>query len=144
MTSHPTKGTPVSEPGMPGFRRDPLGGCGEAARIKQIYKLERDVADRIDRHRKAGKDPLDLFDPSKPDYMGKPEAMHVYRLAALQGALDERARQIRTAAQASAAQFSRHATHAELESARHGLSNGADHREVIARFHNHGINFSEL
>jgi len=133
-----------NEPGTPGFRRDPLGGTGEAARIQQLYYLERDLDYRIDRYRKSGKNPLDLFDPSKPDYVGKPEAIRPYRLAALRQALEERARQIRSAAKASEEKFRRHATPTELKRARHALSNGADHREVIARFSRHGINFSAL
>jgi hypothetical protein len=32
-----------NEPGAASFRRDPLGGTGEAARIQQLYNLERDV-----------------------------------------------------------------------------------------------------
>jgi hypothetical protein len=132
------------EPGMPGFRRDPLGGCGKAAWMQTRYDLERDLDYRIDRHRKAGKDPLDLFDPSKPDYVGKPEAVEVYRRTTLQRALQKRAEQIKAAAMASAEKFSRHATAAELERAHHALANGADHREVIARFKAHGINFSAL
>jgi hypothetical protein len=136
--------TQCSEPGMPGFRRDPLGGTGEAARIRQLYNLERDLDYQIDHYRKSGKNPLDLFDPSKPDYAGKPEAIQPYRLAALRQALEERARQIKLAAKTSAEHFSRHATPGELERARHALSNGAGHREVIARFRDHGINFSAL
>jgi hypothetical protein len=133
-----------NEPGMPGFRRDPLGGTGEGARIRQLYNLERDLDHRIQYYRKCGKDPFDLLDPSKPDYMGKPELIAQYRLAALRHALEERARQIKAAAAASAENFHRHATPAEVERVHHALSNGADHREVIARLKAHGINFSTL
>src|SRR5580700_7521288 len=82
----------------PGPDHDPLGGTGKAAGILQLYNLERDLDYRIDRYRRKGKDPLDLFDPSKPDYVGKPEAMLPYALAALRNALEERARQVRSAA----------------------------------------------
>jgi hypothetical protein len=67
-----------------------------------------------------------------------------YALAALRNALEERARQVRSAAAASAEKSVRDATPGALGSARRALSEGADHRHVIARFNAHGINFSEL
>jgi hypothetical protein len=144
MTKQTIHQASSNEPGTPGFRRDPLGGCGEAAWNETRYDLERELDYRIERHRKAGKDPLDLFDPSKPDYVGKPEAMEFHRRTTLRRALENRADQVEAAAMASAEKFRRHATLAELERARHALSNSADHREVIARFKAHGINFSAL
>jgi hypothetical protein len=136
--------TIVATPGDPGFRHDPLGGTGEAAHRQMRYRLERDLDYRIDRHRRDGKDPLDLFDPSKPDYAGKPEALLPYQLAALRQALEERARQVHSAAKASADTSRRRATPGELDGARHALFHGADHRVVIHRFNAHGVDFSDL
>jgi hypothetical protein len=39
--------------------------------ITQLYKLERDIDRKIERYRRDGKDPHDLFDPSKPDYSAR-------------------------------------------------------------------------
>jgi hypothetical protein len=94
MAQQPSPQAQSNDPGTPGFRRDPLGGTGKAAQIRQLYNLERDLDDRVQHYRKCGKDPFDLLDPSKPDYMGKPELIAQYRLAALRDALGERARQI--------------------------------------------------
>src|SRR3984885_13400150 len=46
--------------------------------IWRLYCLERDIDYKIDRCRREGKDPLDLFDPSKPDYLGTPQALAPY------------------------------------------------------------------
>jgi hypothetical protein len=43
----------------------------DAAAQAWLYGIERDLDYRIDRYRQDGRDPLDLFDPSKPDYVGK-------------------------------------------------------------------------
>jgi hypothetical protein len=47
----------------------------------QLYRLGLDVQNKIDDYRKAGKNPHDLFDPSKPDYLGRPEIMESYKRA---------------------------------------------------------------
>jgi hypothetical protein len=95
MAQQPSTPAQGNEPGTPGFRRDPLGGTGEAARIRQLYNLDRDLDHRIQYYRKCGKVPFDLLDPSKPDYLGKLELIAQFRLAALRDALAERARQTR-------------------------------------------------
>ncbi len=46
--------------------------------ISQLYKLERDIDRKIEHYKRDGKDPHDLFDPSKPDYLGTPEALVPY------------------------------------------------------------------
>ena len=43
--------------------------------IMRLYDLERFVDYKVDRYRSQGKDPLDLSDPSKPDYLGTPQAL---------------------------------------------------------------------
>jgi hypothetical protein len=125
-------------------RPDPFGGTLEAASNMHRLDLERRLDSKIDRYRKEGKDPFDLFDPSKPDYVGKPEAMLPYRYGALRDALRERLRQVRAAAAASAQNSQRQATPAELANARRALSEAADHRDVIDRFNAHSIDFSAL
>jgi hypothetical protein len=39
----------------------------------QLQRLAVDMQNKIDDYRKAGKNPNDLFDRSKPDCLGKPE-----------------------------------------------------------------------
>ena len=45
----------------------------------------------------VGKDPLDLFDPSRPDYVGQPESLARYRTT-VREALEDRAQQRPSAA----------------------------------------------
>lgn len=44
----------------------------------EAYNYKRALDRKIDEYRKEGKNPFDLFDPSKPDYMGKPEVLAPY------------------------------------------------------------------
>lgn len=44
-----------------------------------MYRFTFDLKAKINEYRKAGKNPYDLLDPSKPDYMGKPEAISPYQ-----------------------------------------------------------------
>jgi len=43
------------------------------------YRLMVDLDAKIAEYKKAGKNPYDLLDPSKPDYMGRPEALLPYQ-----------------------------------------------------------------
>jgi len=43
------------------------------------FKYREYVDQRVDDYRKAGKDPHDLFNPSKPDFIGKPEIIQYFR-----------------------------------------------------------------
>lgn len=58
---------------------NPLMGKLDPTGKEQMYKLMIDVQDTVERYRKEGKNPYDLFDPAKPDYMGKPEALKPYQ-----------------------------------------------------------------
>src|SRR5262249_39238198 len=58
---------------------------------------ERDLDRRIGQSVKAGKDPLDLFDPARPDYAGKPEQLERYRTT-VREALEDGARRLQPAA----------------------------------------------
>ena len=46
--------------------------------VSQLYWFERDSDQKIERYKHDGKDPHDLFDPSKPDYLGTAQALLPY------------------------------------------------------------------
>jgi hypothetical protein len=71
---------------------DPLIGDIDRLGRARMYLLERDLDRKIGQYVKAGKDPLDLFDPSKPDYAGAPEKLARYR-PTVQEALEQSAQQ---------------------------------------------------
>lgn len=78
-------------------RSDPLIGEIDQLGRSKMYLLERDIDRKIDQYLKDGKDPFDLFDRSKPDYVGKPESLERYRTT-VQEALEENSRQRRSTA----------------------------------------------
>jgi hypothetical protein len=59
----------------------------DAAGKTRLYALQVDVARKIAEYRRAEKDPGVLFDPSKPDYLGKPDALAPYQRPSLQSTL---------------------------------------------------------
>jgi hypothetical protein len=83
-------------------RSDPLIGEIDQLGRSKMYLLERDIDQKIDQYRRNGKDPFDLFDRSKPDYVGKPELLERYRTT-LRETLEENARQLRAAAASGSA-----------------------------------------
>jgi hypothetical protein len=74
---------------------DPLIGEIDRLGRAKMYLLERDIDRKIGEYLKEGKDPLDLFDRSKPDYAGKPESLERYHTTTRE-ALEENARQHRS------------------------------------------------
>jgi hypothetical protein len=82
-------------------RSDPLIGDIDQLGRSKMYLLERDLDRRIGQSVKAGKDPLDLFDSSKPDYAGTPEALARYRTT-VREAVEESARRLQPAAASGA------------------------------------------
>ncbi|HKD31424.1 MAG TPA: hypothetical protein VKC66_36670 [Xanthobacteraceae bacterium] len=76
-------------------RSDPLIGDIDQLGRAKMYLLERDIDRKIGQYLKDGKDPIDLFDRSKPDYVGKPESLERYRTTARE-TLEENARQLRS------------------------------------------------
>lgn len=56
-----------------------LGKVDESGKL-QSYQFERMVDAKVSEYRKEGKNPFDLFDPSKPDYLGKPEAIAPFKV----------------------------------------------------------------
>jgi hypothetical protein len=59
-------------------KSNPIMGTHDPDGDQQLYRFQWDVTRKVDEYRKAGKDWHDLFDPSKPDYLGKPEALQNY------------------------------------------------------------------
>jgi hypothetical protein len=123
---------------------DARAGNGQPVNRLRLHDFERAVDQKIDRHRSEGKDPLELFDPAKPDYVGKPESLSPFAQGALIETLAERDRQLTSAATASVAGAHRKATSAELAGARDALRQDVDHRAVIDRFNAHAVDFSAL
>jgi hypothetical protein len=68
----------VEASAYPSSDNDPDGGKDDPAAVSRRYDLEREIDQKIDRYRKEGKDPNDLFNPSKPDYLGKSDVMLPY------------------------------------------------------------------
>lgn len=58
-----------------------LGALVNPESSMQFYYLQQAVADKVSRARAAGKDPYDLFNPAKPDFLGKPEALAPYQMS---------------------------------------------------------------
>jgi hypothetical protein len=56
-------------------KSNPLMGKIDASGKQQVYEFSYFVDQKIDEYKKAGKNPHDLFDPSKPDYMGAPQTL---------------------------------------------------------------------
>jgi hypothetical protein len=59
-------------------KSNPLLGKIDQSGKLQNYAFERFVDQKMDEYRKAGKNPSDLLDPSKPDYLGSPEVLKPY------------------------------------------------------------------
>lgn len=73
-------------------KSNPLMGKVDQDGALNRYRLMVDLDKRIDEYRKAGKNPYDLFDPAKPDYFGKPEALVPYQKPLQQSVRDTAAR----------------------------------------------------
>jgi hypothetical protein len=75
-------------------KSNPLLGKIDQSGPQQVYNFTMDLRRKVDEYRKAGKDPRDLMDPSKPDYMGSPAALMSYQKP-LQQSLQDTARALR-------------------------------------------------
>jgi hypothetical protein len=61
-------------------KSNPLMGKIDQSGDQQMYRFENDVADKVDEYRQTpGKHWQDLFNPSKPDYLGAPKALEPYQ-----------------------------------------------------------------
>lgn len=56
-------------------RSNPLQGKIDAPGSEAMYRFRVEVDNKMAEYRRTGKDPYDLLDPSKPDYMGKPDTL---------------------------------------------------------------------
>lgn len=75
-------------------KSNPLLGKVDQTGAEGFYRLKLDLQKKVDAYRRAGKDPRDLLDPSKPDYMGSPAALAPYQKT-LQQSLQDTARAMR-------------------------------------------------
>jgi hypothetical protein len=73
-TGHPTSSGDAETAADTGVA-DTAEGKSDRSGILRLYNFERDVDRKMEAYRRDGKDPLDLLDPSKPDYLGTPEAL---------------------------------------------------------------------
>lgn len=70
-------------------KSNPLMGTLDKDGKLNTYRLMVDLDHKIDEYRKAGKNPYDLLDPSKPDYMGAPAALQPYQKPLQQSIRDQ-------------------------------------------------------
>ena len=75
-------------------KSNPLMGKIDQSGAQQIYAFTLDLQKKVAEYRRAGKDPRDLMDPSKPDYMGGPAAIAPY-MKPLQQSLKDAAASLR-------------------------------------------------
>jgi hypothetical protein len=68
---------------------------------QKLYEFTRNIQQKVTEYRKAGKDPRDLFDPAKPDYMGSPAALAPYQKS-LKDSMETMAERMRSSMQPSA------------------------------------------
>ncbi len=62
---------------------------------QKLYEFTRNIQQKVNEYRKAGKNPFDLFDPAKPDYMGSPAALAPYQKS-LKDSMESMAERMRT------------------------------------------------
>lgn len=67
---------------------------------QKLYEFTRNIQKKVAEYRKANKDPRDLFDPAKPDYMGSPAALAPYQKS-LKDSMESMAERMRTSMEAS-------------------------------------------
>lgn len=60
-------------------KSNPLMGQLDREGDRKLYEFNWMVSQRVAQARREGKNPFDLFDPAKPDYLGKPEALRPYQ-----------------------------------------------------------------
>lgn len=67
-------------------KSNPLLGKLDPEGDGQLYNFEWALDQKIDQYRKEGKNPQDLLDPTKPDFVGKPEFLTQFQTAMQQSA----------------------------------------------------------
>ncbi len=63
---------------------NPMMGKIDETGKQKLYEFNDYVGKQVDAYKQSGKNPHDLFDPSKPDYLGKPEAIKPYQTSLTQ------------------------------------------------------------
>lgn len=63
----------------PQIDKSAFSGIPDLKGKSRLYEFQYQLDQQIDEYRKAGKNPADLLNPSKPDYVGKPEALAPYK-----------------------------------------------------------------
>jgi hypothetical protein len=76
-------------------KSNPLLGKIDQSGGLQMYAFTLALKKKVEEYRKAGKDPRDLMDPSKPDFMGSPAALSQFQKP-LQQSLQDVASSLRT------------------------------------------------
>ena len=71
---HPTSSGDTEAAHAPGSV-DATDRGADRSDIIRLYNFDRNVDRKMEAYRRDGKNPLDLLDPSKPDYLGTPEAL---------------------------------------------------------------------
>jgi hypothetical protein len=74
-------------------KSNPLMGRVDQEGGMNMYRLQWNVDQKIDQYRREGKNPHDLFDPSKPDFVGRPENLTGYQKT-LQESVQDAARRL--------------------------------------------------
>jgi hypothetical protein len=83
-------------------KSNPIMGTIDQTGREELYKFEWKLDRKIEEYRQAGKNPSDLLDPSKPEYMGKPEVVGEFQKPLTQS-LREHAERLRAQQSAPAA-----------------------------------------
>lgn len=69
-------------------KSNPLMGKIDPDGPLNLYRFEQDLRKKAAEYRRDGKDPHDLLDPAKPDFMGKPETLTGYQKTLQQSTSD--------------------------------------------------------
>lgn len=76
-------------------KSNPMLGKIDQSGAQKTYEFMMALRKKVEEYRRAGKDPRDLMDPSKPDYMGSPAALAPFQKS-LQQSLEDTAAAMRT------------------------------------------------
>lgn len=82
-------------------KSNPLMGTIDQSGKQQLYRFQWFVAEQIDRYRQEGKNPWDLLNPGKPDYLGKPETLAPFQKS-IQESIQDQAKALTDGAAKSA------------------------------------------
>lgn len=69
-------------------KSNPVMGILDMTGGSEFFRYQQDVAGRVAAYRAQGKNPFDLFDPSKPDYIASPASLAPYQKSLVQSVND--------------------------------------------------------